>query len=377
MKILFHCHHSVGIGHLVRTLQLANACLELGQVVVICGGEVPRHLQIDSRIRIEQLAPLNMAQDGTLYDPRGLDEVSDILRQRRQTVFAIAEDFAPDCLVVEMFPFGRKKFAAEILALIGAVRARSSAKVFCSVRDVLVTARRDQPRHDLRAVRWLNQCFDALLVHSDPSLISLEKTFSICSSIEIPIHYTGYVSRTRKQHSGARKPLVVVSAGGGRVGEQLLDIAQQSAAQMEKALGCEMLLITGPMSEQKATSDNAGSKAKTVTFLNDLPDVLANAQLSISQCGYNTATDILGSGVPAVFVPFEAPREDEQIRRAELLSHCGRAITVRADSLDVNVLVDAARRALTQSIETEQSLDVNLDGARQSSVIISECLQYV
>jgi len=93
MKILFHCHHSVGIGHLVRTLQLANACLELGQVVVICGGEVPRHLKIDSRIRIEELAPLNMAQDGTLYDPRGLDEVSDILRQRRKMNY-----FAGNCI---------------------------------------------------------------------------------------------------------------------------------------------------------------------------------------------------------------------------------------------------------------------------------------
>ena len=67
-------------------------------------------LHIDSRIRIEQLPPLNMAQDGTLYDPRGCDEVSDILQQRREAVFAIATEFSPDCLVVEMFPFGRRAF---------------------------------------------------------------------------------------------------------------------------------------------------------------------------------------------------------------------------------------------------------------------------
>lgn len=377
MKILFHCHHSLGIGHLMRTLQLADACLELGQVVVICGGEVPQHLRIDPRIRIEQLAPLNMAIDGTLYDPRGCDEVSDILQQRRRAVFAIADEFSPDCLVIEMFPFGRKKFSAEILALIGAVRAKPSARVLCSVRDVLVTARNDQPAHDLRAVRWLNQCFDAVLVHSDPSLISFEETFSVYSSIEIPIHYTGYVSRAHKRRRGPRKPLVVVSAGGGRVGKQLIDIAAKSAVLIEETLGCEMLLVTGPMGEQQDSSVNLTGNAKTVTFLEDFPNVLANAKLSISQCGYNTATDILGSGVPAVFVPFEAPGENEQMRRAELLAHCGRAITVPARTLSVDVLVDAARRALKLSNESDRTLDVDLEGARQSSVIIGECLQHV
>ena len=74
------------------------------------------------------------------------------------TVDAVRE-FEPDALIVEMFPFGRKKLADEILALIAAARSRSCAKIFCSVRDILITTRRDQAVHDARALKRLNELF--------------------------------------------------------------------------------------------------------------------------------------------------------------------------------------------------------------------------
>src|SRR5262249_17458186 len=46
---------------------------------------------------------------------------------------------------------------------------------------------------------------------------------------------------------------------------------------------------------------------------------LRTAAASVSQCGYNTALDILHAHVPALVVPFATEEEDEQIRRARRL----------------------------------------------------------
>jgi predicted glycosyltransferase len=66
------------------------------------------------------------------------------------------------------------------------------------------------------------------MVHSDPDLFSLDETFSRIKEIRIPIVYTGicYIETSDDAYRiirielkiGSEKKLVVVSAGGGKVG---------------------------------------------------------------------------------------------------------------------------------------------------------------
>ena len=162
MKSLLHCHHSLGLGHLVRTLRLADALLDLGPVCVICGGEVPAGFPINPNIILKRLPPLNMATDGTLFNPISDVEPNQVIEQRTILVQRIVKDFLPDIVIVEMYPFGRKTFAREILALLGRARRLQNVKVLSSVRDVFITRRPDQHRHDRNAARCLNTHFDAV-----------------------------------------------------------------------------------------------------------------------------------------------------------------------------------------------------------------------
>jgi predicted glycosyltransferase len=50
---------------------------------------------------------------------------------------------------------------------------------------------------------------------------------------------------------------------------------------------------------------------------------LRDAASSISQCGYNTAMDLIDSRVPALVVPFGDAGEDEQLKRARRLEALG------------------------------------------------------
>jgi len=369
VKTLFYCHHSVGIGHLVRTLRLAEASLTNGPVMLLSGGAIPTGLTINSRIHVVPLPPLRVDADYQLIAANGDGDVEEIFEQRRQIAVRAVRVFLPDVVVIEMFPFGRKKFAREVLGIINSAREQKKIKVISSVRDVLVTTRRDQDRFDLRATKSLNENFDAVLVHSDQNLVRLEATFSTLDKVEIPIYYTGYISSASRSPAPARQRRIVVSAGGGRVGHELIDAALESCASIKRDLDLDMLIVTGPNAGHRARLSNGKNGPEIVEFINNLPGIFARSMISVSQCGYNTAVDVLKTQTPAIFVPYETAGEDEQLRRAQLLAKKGRAVLLRQESLTADAITRAASKLLARRQDT---FNIDLDGAQRSSDLIRE-----
>jgi len=131
-------------------------------------------------------------------------------------------------VLVELFPFGRKKFAAELLPLLEAARSpEKRALVVCSLRDMLVRQRSNQQQHDDRAATVANEFFDLILVHSDPSFARFEESFVSRVPLEVPLEYTGFVVPRSVPSTPleSRRNRIVVSAGGGMVGEPLFRAA--------------------------------------------------------------------------------------------------------------------------------------------------------
>src|SRR5262249_34249969 len=124
-RLLFHCHHTLGLGHLIRSLTLAQSFAECFDVVLLAGGELPENLELPRGLEIVPLT--------------GLDE-------RPARVLETFRRIRPEVVVVELFPFGRKKLAPELLPMLEAASA-SGARVVCSVRDILVPARTHQAQH--------------------------------------------------------------------------------------------------------------------------------------------------------------------------------------------------------------------------------------
>ncbi len=65
------------------------------------------------------------------------------------------------------------------------------------------------------------------------------------------------------------------------------------------------------------------SNIELIRFIPNLAQEMANSAVSVSQCGYNTAMDILRSGVASVVVPFADNGDDEQMKRARRLEKVG------------------------------------------------------
>jgi predicted glycosyltransferase len=372
-SILFHVQYLLGIGHLQRSLRIANALARDGFAVTLASGGVPvAELMADPSIRIVQLPPIR-ARDARfeLEDGAGRP-VDDALRgARRAALLAAFAAARPDAVIIEGFPFARRAFRFELDPLIAAVRAAEPRpRLICSVRDI-VTTRDDPARHHEIVERVLRE-FDAVLVHGDPALIPFEASFPAARDIADRLIYTGYVSppaepATETQAAGGG---VVVSAGGGAAGRALLDAALEARRQGCLA-GLPWLLLAGtnlPEAEFAALRRAAPPFVTIERFRRDFAGLLRGCRASVSQAGYNTVLDILAARARAVLVPFAAARETEQLMRAERLMALGVAELVRESELTPANLAAAIERAAARE---PPKLALDTAGATRSARLIA------
>jgi predicted glycosyltransferase len=368
--LLFYCQHSVGLGHLIRSHALCAALAERFRVVLVCGGALPRGIEPPRGVDVVALPPLGVNGNGGFvsHDPRYTLERA--WEARAELLQRTLRAVRPRVVLVELFPFGRAKFARELVPLLEAARA-AGALTACSMRDILVTGRPNQRAHDDRACTIANAHLDAVLVHSDPRFARLEDTFAPSEPLTVPVRYTGFVVSDRAR--GARRGRarhVLVSAGGGLVGEPLL----AAAVEAQRISGIELRVIAGPMlpadAWQRLLAAAAGRPGlELMRSVADLGAELRTAAASVSQCGYNTALEVVRSGVPALVVPYATPEEDEQRRRARRLARLGALRVLDPERLDPVTLAAELERL---PAFRPARVPIDFDGARRTCRLLAE-----
>ena len=161
------------------------------------------------------------------------------------------------------------------------------------------------------------------------------------------------------------------------MGNPLLRAAIEAYSLVAKSERLEMRVIAGPFLPEVSWRElRALAKGKKGLVLKrsvpNLCSEFAEARASISQCGYNTAMDLLRSRVAALVVPFAQGRESEQMNRARRLESMGALRVLPEDELNPQRLADEIRALLRFK---PQSGNLNLDGARTSTWIMAELVQ--
>ena len=218
-SVLFHVQYLLGIGHLQRTLRIAEALACDGLNVTVVSGGAPVALPMHPAIRFVQLSPVRALNARfELVDDAGapLDEA---LRERRR--FALLAAFAtarPDVVVIEGYPFARRAFRFELDPLIASVKAATPRpRLLCSLRDIVVM--RDDPERRREIVARVRRDFDTVLVHGDPAFIPLEASFSASPELADRLIYTGYVSPP-DESPGRRSTAIRMRPSSRRAGVQ-------------------------------------------------------------------------------------------------------------------------------------------------------------
>jgi predicted glycosyltransferase len=378
-SVLFYVQHLLGIGHLRRALHVVEGMARAGLEVTLVSGGEPLPDLVGAAARVVQLPPVRAA-DATFRNLVGADgrPLDDALRAgRRHALTAAFAATAPDAVLVEAFPFGRRAFRFELEPLIAAAHARRPrALVLCSLRDIVVAPEDDRRREWI--VERVRADFDAVLVHGDPDLIPLEASFPLAPAIADRLVYTGYVAAPDRPAeddptaiAGAGE--VLVSAGGGAVGGALL-----RAALAARRRGCladaGWRLLAGPnlpAAELAAVTADLPAGVVVERYRPDLPQMLRRCRVSVSQAGYNTVLDLLAARAPAVLVPFAEERETEQTLRAEYLAARGVVEMVPPAALSPDRLAAAIARAAKGR---PAALEIDMGGARRTALAIAGML---
>ena len=378
MRIGYYCQHVLGIGHFHRSLEICRVLAERHQLTMIIGG--PEVDVGEPLLSILQLPGLKMDAGFNRLTPCDGLPLERVKTQRREQLLAFAADSRPECLIIELYPFGRKNFRFELDPLLEVLSGHNCA-VFCSLRDILVEKSEGREKFEKRAVDTLNKYFSGLLIHADPDFITLEQTFGNTQAITTDIHYTGFISpspstgardRIRMELDlGPDERLIVASIGSGSVGLELIEATIDSVdALAARGKKLRLQVFSGPYlagAQYQKLCRKRSRHTRVERFSNHFVDWLAAADLSVSMAGYNTSMNILSAGVPALMYPFAQNRE--QRMRISRIGSCG--------NIRLLEQADLAAERLANGIEAMLEMPrfiapVQLDGAARTAAIIEE-----
>ena len=380
-KILFYCQHLLGIGHLVRSLEIVKGLVDEFQVCFINGGEIIEDLLLPEQLVVVNLPALKTDSEfkelATSDEGYGLDEIK-LIRQHK--LLTLLNQFQPDILIVELFPFGRRQLSFELIPLLEEIDKQNySTKVVCSLRDITIT-KLDRVRNEQKICDLMNKYFDLLLVHGDPCFIPLEETFSRIEDLNCPVRYTGYVvSRERTNVDlpiQQNKPSIVVSVGGGRFGHELLEASLHVAKLLEGEIPHQFNIFTGYFipEDKFLYLQELANKTSNVNFnkyTNNLIGYLKQADLSINMGGYNTTMNILTTGVRSLLLPFTGNGDREQTIRAQKLAELGVLKILQPQDLNPKKL---AKIVLNHLQQIPQTTNINLNGVAHTLLLIKQLI---
>ncbi|HEX4418147.1 MAG TPA: glycosyltransferase [Kofleriaceae bacterium] len=343
LRIAFHAINGVGLGHLVRTVSIANELPALipGVVRLVLTNARDPSLLVRAGIDFVQLPPrLNEphADPARVHTalPEPLEEAA---------LVAALTAFAPDLVVFDTH------------APIRVVRrvAALGARAVLVLRELRPAA--------LRAfvASGAGLAFDRIVVPHDPGEVDLAAFGAL------PVILSGPIVRTldgalREQagsyeRSGSR--IVAIAGGGGQpvdARRYLRAVADAHWLARARIPDLETVLVTGPYAEAPAHLEGfAGLHILGSTP--DLPALLARASLVISQAGYNAIAELRALEKPAILVPAYRKAEDQRARALRLVQ-AGAAVIARprarslADAIEALLLTPGALDAMHRAHRT-------------------------
>jgi len=380
MKIAYYCQHVLGVGHFYRSLEICRTCAIDHEVTMIVGG--PEVSCNEPGLSFLQLPGLKMDSEfNSLVPCEPGTDLEEIKQRRQEKLLHFVERYQPDSLIIELYPLGRKAFRFELEPLLKSVRERNvPCRIYCSLRDILVEKTEGLEKFEQRAVDSLNKFFDGLLVHGDRELVTLDQTFGKLDQVQVPIHYTGYVTPRPTAHSRKRirsilaltpdQKLVVASIGSGSVGAELLQAVVEASAFFSDRANSFLQIFTGPYLADDLFDKLLKSQSRLLRvqrFTDEFIDWLGAADLSVSMAGYNTCMNTLAAGVPGLLYPFGQNRE-QRMRVDKLTGNSSINLLEKKDLAPVRLA-----QLIERGFERQRVLSpVDLNGAYRTKQIIEK-----
>ncbi len=389
-NIMFYCQYLSGIGHLVRSTEIARNLAKHFQVYFITGGPPVEGFEIPPEVELISLPPLWL-EDGKFQILPGFSSVEEVKKRRRNLLIEAFDRVKPDCLITEFFPFGRHKLFFELLPLLEHVKSTAPAtKIASSLRDVIGTENLAQQADTICYL--VNSYFDLILFHADPRFQSFAECFPRHQELNCEICHTGFVAQSPRETispeddellAGIDKdhPMILVSVGGGRLGYELLEAVIAASPILEQRIPHRIQIFTGPFlpETQYIQLQQMAVERQNVNLRRYTPQLLKymeQAELSISLTGYNTTMNIVRTGVRALVLPLGHHNQDrEQLVRTRKLEEMGVVEVINPQQLMPTDLTRRILASLNKPPVANTAELFDLQGAQKTTAFLKELLQ--
>ncbi len=374
MRVLLYSHDSFGLGHLRRNLNIAQALTsgnEHAEVIIVTGSPCATHFPMPPRVDVVKLPAVTKNAEGR-YVPRSLGgELDFSIELRRALLMQLFESFAPDLLIVDHQLLGLR---GELIPVLREAKQRGTRTIL-GIRDVIDSPEVVAREWGSKSARWaLGEVYDRVCVYGTSRVFDTRAEYPVPPELAQRLEFTGYLSPKLAEsapHSVPNlKPEVLVTMGGGEDGEERV-LTYLDALELGPTTW-DSTLVLGPLMPSRAVR-RIKRRARILggvtvhRFHADLPKLLSNSSLVVAMAGYNTSTEILRSGRPAVFLPRTFPRAEQHIR-AERLERIGAARCLP------NASAAELRAAIESSLAAPSRIRVRLplDGLDRLAAIADE-----
>ncbi len=332
-NILMYSHDTYGLGHIRRTMAIAEHLSGNNvNILILTGSPIAGRFTFPERVDFVRI-PGMIKKTNDEYQSLSIRiDSRQALDIRKRIISATAKAFRPDLFIVDKEPLGLKNEVRPTLEWIrGALPCTRTVLGLRDVLDDACTVRRDWQGNRIYEV--LGSLYSEIWVYGMREFYDPVSQYAIPEPISRRVHFTGYiprkrpgrsaVQRTRGEHlNGGGEKLVVVTAGGGGDGYPMMDCYLAALEQAGAPPPFRSVLVTGPfMPEEERAALHTRAKRLGVRihkFHRRMECLIGAADLVVSMGGYNTVCEILSQKAVSLLIPRETPRR-EQLIRAEIL----------------------------------------------------------
>lgn len=385
MKIALYSHDTMGLGHIRRNLLIARALAEsplAAKVLLIAGIHEAGAFRIPKGVDCLTLPAYSKDQNGK-YSPRSLFvETNALVNLRSQVIGTALTHFNPNLFIVDNVPRGALQELSPVLANL---KFSDTTRTVLGLRDIIdhpEAVRRQWQEQENEA--FIEQFYEAVWVYGDPDVYDQTSAYSFSPSLRLKTTFTGYLDPMDRLPPGEKdvnpessrwverdvlqQDFTLCVIGGGQDG-----LAVASAfAKSQLPEGEYGIIVTGPFlpeekKRQLRSQARENPRLRVLEFLQEPMGLMQRAKRIIAMGGYNTVTEILSLGKPALIVPRNKPRLEQTIRAERL-----RALGV----VDVICLEDLNPAGLSRWLHNDRAFKparnvIDLGGLEKIPALVS------
>lgn len=382
LRVLLYSHDSVGLGHLRRNLAIAGeiaATFPNSNIMIVTGSPCATQFQLPAHTDLLKIPSITKNSEGQYITCNFSDSLENTLKFRAKIILEAFNLFEPTLVIMDHQLTGLK---GEALEMLRAARKKGVLTIY-GLRDIKdspdVVKRNWQTRDSLWA---LNEGYDQICIYGMPEVFDPRVAYAPYLDRVSQVDFTGYIvpdnTNNVKTPIPGRRKKVLVTFGGGSDGAQRAELYLQALA--DKPAFWDSHIITGPLMDAdiKQRLRNQAKKIQPIAsvkiqrFHRNIPALLQKADAVVAMAGYNSCTEILQSGIPAVLLPRSFPRK-EQLIRATQMAKLGWVTVLPEANPDPQSLYDAVELALATPRRKRPGADLN--GLSKLCQIIHELLQ--